>query len=135
MRRPVQRWGSRAVFKGSCAARAGPAGRHTPLLPAPLHRVRRLRRVPLRPAPLLATPVPRCPSWPPPVSAPPPGRPAEQSEVWIVEDGEVHPWDGDFEDYKDELIREIAAELDEQEAEEARRQAERDEKRRLAGKK
>ncbi|KAL4447281.1 hypothetical protein ABPG77_007314 [Micractinium sp. CCAP 211/92] len=59
----------------------------------------------------------------------------EQSEVWIVEDGEVHPWDGDFEDYKDELIREIAAELDEQEAEEARRQAERDEKRRLAGKK
>ncbi len=40
--------------------------------------------------------------------------PAEKSEVWIVEDGEVHPWDGDFEDYKDELVREIAAELDEQ---------------------
>jgi ATP-binding cassette subfamily F protein 1 len=38
----------------------------------------------------------------------------EKSEVWIVEDGEVHPWDGDFEDYKDELVREIAAELDEQ---------------------
>ena len=34
--------------------------------------------------------------------------------MWIVEDGEVHPWDGDFEDYKDELVREIAAELDEQ---------------------
>lgn len=26
----------------------------------------------------------------------------------------MHPWDGDFEDYKDELVREIAAELDEQ---------------------
>ena len=47
----------------------------------------------------------------------------------------MHPWDGDFEDYKDELIREIAAEMDAQEAEEARRQAERDEKRRAAGKK
>ena len=45
------------------------------------------------------------------------------------------PWDGVFEDYKDELIREIAAEMDAQEAEEARRQAERDEKRRAAGKK
>ena len=31
-----------------------------------------------------------------------------------MEDGEVHPWDGDFEDYKDELVREIAAEMDEQ---------------------
>ena len=47
---------------------------------------------------------------------------AEAAEVWIVEDGEVHPWDGDFEDYKDELIKEIAKEMDEQEAEEARRQ-------------
>ncbi len=34
--------------------------------------------------------------------------------MWIVEDGEVHAWDGDFEDYKNELIKEIAAELDEQ---------------------
>ena len=71
----------------------------------------------------------------PAAALPPPRRPAEQAEVWIVEDGEVHPWDGDFEDYKDELIREIAAEMDAQEAEEARRQAERDEKRRAAGKK
>lgn len=55
---------------------------------------------------------------------------AEAAEVWIVEDGEIHPWDGDFEDYKNDLIREIGVELDEQEAEEARRQAERDEKRR-----
>ena len=39
----------------------------------------------------------------------------ERSEVWIVEDGEVEPYDGDFEDYKDELIKEIAAELDEDE--------------------
>ena len=49
---------------------------------------------------------------PPHPTAPP--ALAEKSEVWIVEDGEVHPWDGDFEDYKDELVREIAAELDEQ---------------------
>ena len=102
----------------------------------------------------------------------------------------MHQWDGDFEDYKDEvrgccqtvewsgqrsrstrparlipstclrrsinpfcgalcafslinpfaaplsqLVKEIAAEMDAQEAEEARRQAERDEKRRLASKK
>ena len=80
---------------------------------------------------------PACSDAPPtnPLLRHPSRPPAEKSEVWIVEDGEVHPWDGDFEDYKDELIREIAAELDEQEAEEARRQAERDEKRRLAGKK
>ena len=76
------------------------------------------------PASLRPTRLPPCPC-----------RAAEQAEVWIVEDGEVHPWDGDFEDYKDELIREIAAEMDAQEAEEARRQAERDEKRRAAGKK
>ena len=25
---------------------------------------------------------------------------SERAEVWIVEDGEVHHWDGDFEDYK-----------------------------------
>ncbi len=35
--------------------------------------------------------------------------------MWIVEDGEIHPWDGDFEDYKNDLIREIGVELDEQE--------------------
>ena len=27
---------------------------------------------------------------------------SEMAEVWIVEDGEVHPWDGTFEDYKGE---------------------------------
>mmetsp|Transcript_15569 Transcript_15569/g.39674 ORF Transcript_15569/g.39674 Transcript_15569/m.39674 type:complete len:705 (-) Transcript_15569:41-2155(-) len=38
----------------------------------------------------------------------------ERSEVWIVEDGEVSPYDGDFEDYRDELVKEIARELDEE---------------------
>lgn len=70
-----------------------------------------------------AAPLPRCiqprpdlPRCSPPTdpTAPSTDRPAEAAEVWIVEDGEVHPWDGDFEDYKDELVREIAAELDEQ---------------------
>lgn len=48
---------------------------------------------------------------------------AERSEVWIVEDGKVTEYDGYFEDYKDELIAEIAEELDEDEREEAERQA------------
>ena len=48
---------------------------------------------------------------------------AERSEVWIVEDGQVTEYDGYFEDYKDELIAEIAEELDEDEREEAERQA------------
>jgi len=37
----------------------------------------------------------------------------ERSEVWIVEDGEVDRYDGDFEDYRDELVKEINEELDE----------------------
>ncbi len=45
---------------------------------------------------------------------------AERSEVWIVEDGEVANYDGDFQDYKNELIREIAAVMDEDEKEEKR---------------
>jgi ATP-binding cassette, subfamily F, member 1 len=36
----------------------------------------------------------------------------ERSEVWIVEDGQVKKWGGDFEDYKDSLIREIKSDLD-----------------------
>lgn len=44
---------------------------------------------------------------------------AERAEVWIVEDGQVQHYDGDFEDYKDELIKEIAAELDADEREAA----------------
>lgn len=37
----------------------------------------------------------------------------ERSEVWIVEDGEVKKWGGDFEDYKASLIQEIKSDLDE----------------------
>ena len=48
---------------------------------------------------------------------------AERAEVWIVDNGQVQQYDGDFEDYKDELIAEIAAELDEDEREEAERAA------------
>lgn len=48
---------------------------------------------------------------------------AERSEVWIVEDGQVAEYDGYFEDYKDELIAEIAADLDEEEREAEERKA------------
>lgn len=41
---------------------------------------------------------------------------AEQSEVWLVEDGRVTKYQGYFEDYKESLIKEIAAEMDEDEA-------------------
>lgn len=41
-------------------------------------------------------------------------------QVWLVEDGTVERYDGDFDDYKTELIKEIAAEMDEDEEEEAR---------------
>lgn len=46
----------------------------------------------------------------------------ERSEVWIVDNGEITPYDGDFEDYRDELTKEIAAELDadDEEAEDAK---------------
>ena len=37
----------------------------------------------------------------------------ERSEVLVVEDGRVRKYAGDFEDYRQELIREINAELDE----------------------
>ena len=48
---------------------------------------------------------------------------AERSEVWIVDNGVIEHYDGDFEDFKDELISEIQEELDEDEREEAERQA------------
>jgi hypothetical protein len=41
---------------------------------------------------------------------------AERSEVWLVEDGHVERYDGYFEDYKESLIKEIAAEMDEDDA-------------------
>ena len=40
---------------------------------------------------------------------------AERSEVWLVEDGKVERYDGYFQDYKDELVKEIADEMDEDE--------------------
>ena len=39
----------------------------------------------------------------------------ERSEVWIVDDGEIEFYGGDFDDYRDELIKEISAELEEEE--------------------
>ena len=37
----------------------------------------------------------------------------ERSQVLIVENGEIRQYDGDFDDYRSELIKEIQAELDE----------------------
>lgn len=37
----------------------------------------------------------------------------ETSEVWVVEEGKVERYDGSFEEYRKELIKEIAKELDE----------------------
>lgn len=39
----------------------------------------------------------------------------ERSEVWLVEDGKVERYDGYFQDYKDELTKEISDEMDEEE--------------------
>eukprot|EP00878_Enallax_costatus_P012163 GHUV01012701.1.p1 GENE.GHUV01012701.1~~GHUV01012701.1.p1 ORF type:complete len:619 (+),score=239.98 GHUV01012701.1:878-2734(+) len=39
----------------------------------------------------------------------------ERSEVWIVDDGKITFYNGDFNDYRNELVREINAELDEDE--------------------
>jgi ATP-binding cassette subfamily F protein 1 len=36
------------------------------------------------------------------------------AQVWIVDDGKITFYDGDFEDYREELIKEISAELDEE---------------------
>jgi ATP-binding cassette subfamily F protein 1 len=36
----------------------------------------------------------------------------ETSEIWVVDDGVVTKFNGDFEDYRDQLVKEIAAELD-----------------------
>lgn len=38
-----------------------------------------------------------------------------QLQVWIVDDGKITFYNGDFDDYRNELIREINAELDEDE--------------------
>ena len=39
----------------------------------------------------------------------------ERAEVWIVDEGRITKYDGDFDAYRSELIKEIAAELDEDE--------------------
>jgi ATP-binding cassette subfamily F protein 1 len=36
-------------------------------------------------------------------------------QVLVVEDGKIRKYDGDFDDYRNELIKEITAELDEDE--------------------
>lgn len=38
-----------------------------------------------------------------------------RAQVWLVEDGKVQEYPGYFEDYKDELMKEISAEMDEDE--------------------
>jgi ATP-binding cassette subfamily F protein 1 len=35
--------------------------------------------------------------------------------VWIVDDGKITFYNGDFDDYRNELVKEINAELDEDE--------------------
>ncbi|KAI3730546.1 hypothetical protein L1987_61717 [Smallanthus sonchifolius] len=37
----------------------------------------------------------------------------EKSQIWVVENGSVEEFDGTFEDYKEELLKEIRAEVDE----------------------
>ncbi len=37
----------------------------------------------------------------------------ERSEIWVVDNGAVERYDGDFEEYRSELIKEIAKEVDE----------------------
>ncbi|KAG2328998.1 hypothetical protein Bca52824_000178 [Brassica carinata] len=37
----------------------------------------------------------------------------EKSQIWVVEDGTVSFFDGTFEEYKEDLQREIRAEVDE----------------------
>jgi ATP-binding cassette subfamily F protein 1 len=36
-------------------------------------------------------------------------------QVWIVDDGKITFYNGDFDDYRNELVKEINAELDEDE--------------------
>ena len=46
-------------------------------------------------------------------------------QVWVVDDGRVATYDGDFNEFRDELSKEIQAELDEAERAAAARAAER----------
>ena len=38
----------------------------------------------------------------------------EKSEIWVVDEGKVDKFNGDFEEYRKQLVAEIAAELDDQ---------------------
>ena len=40
---------------------------------------------------------------------------AETSEIWVVDEGTVEKFDGDFQEYREKLVKEIAAELDAEE--------------------
>lgn len=46
-------------------------------------------------------------------------------QVWVVDDGRVATYDGDFNEFRDELSKEIQAELDEAERAAAARASER----------
>mmetsp|Transcript_17779 Transcript_17779/g.53537 ORF Transcript_17779/g.53537 Transcript_17779/m.53537 type:complete len:803 (+) Transcript_17779:248-2656(+) len=59
----------------------------------------------------------------------------ETSEVWVVDDGRVETYDGDFDEFRSELAKEIQAELDEAERVAALRAAERAAAKKAAGKK
>ena len=39
---------------------------------------------------------------------------AETSEIWVVDEGEVTKFDGDFDEYRRQLVSEIGAELDDE---------------------
>ena len=40
---------------------------------------------------------------------------APTAQVWVVDEGRIERYDGYFEDYRDDLHKEIAGELDEEE--------------------
>lgn len=56
-------------------------------------------------------------------------------QVWVVDDGRVETYDGDFDEFRSELAKEIQAELDEAERVAALRAAERAAAKKAAGKK
>jgi ATP-binding cassette subfamily F protein 1 len=39
---------------------------------------------------------------------------AETSEIWVVDEGAVTKFDGDFDEYRKQLVAEINAELDDE---------------------
>ncbi len=55
--------------------------------------------------------------------------------MWVVDDGAVTTYDGDFEEFRNELAKEIQTELDEAERAAAAKAAERAAAKKAAGKK